>query len=104
MEFINVVEKQIHYKTLIFGQMSTCYLRNKEVVIDVIRQQADFLESGNWTFFNKLEKNMVPTLIILLVSYARFLKQVDVNETTSKFSKLVEIDPNKLTLEIWLLK
>ena len=40
---------------------------------------------------------MVATLVRLLVSHPRFLKQVDVNEASGQLSHVVEVDPDELS-------
>ena len=40
---------------------------------------------------------MVATLVGLLVSHTGLLEQIDVNEATSQFSHVVEVDPDELT-------
>ena len=40
---------------------------------------------------------MVAALVGLLVGHPRLLKQIDVNEATSQFAHVVEVDPDELT-------
>ena len=46
---------------------------------------------------DKLEEDVVATLVRLLVSHPRFLKQVDVNEASGQLSHVVEVDPDELS-------
>ena len=74
------------------------YLRSKEVVIDIIREKTNLFKSGNWPFFHQLEEDVISTFVILLISYTRFLEQVDINEASSELAKLVKVDPDELSL------
>ena len=74
------------------------YLRSKEVVIDIIREKTKVLKSGNRPFFHQLEEDVIAAFVILLICYTRFLEQVDINETSSELAKLVEVDPDELSL------
>ena len=40
---------------------------------------------------------MVAALVGLLVGHPRLLQEVDVNEATSQFSQVVEVDPDELS-------
>ena len=46
---------------------------------------------------DKLEEDVITSLVGLLVSHTGLLKQVDVNEATSQLSHVVEVDPDELT-------
>ena len=45
---------------------------------------------------DKLEEDVIAALVGLLVSHTRLLKQIDVNEATSQFAHVVEVDPDEL--------
>ena len=46
---------------------------------------------------DELEEDVVAALVRLLVSHPRFLQKVDVNEATSQFAHMVEVDPDELS-------
>ena len=74
-------------------------LRAEEVVVGVGRHAADLLEPGDRPLLHQLEEDVVTSLIGLLVSHAGLLQQVDVNETSSQLSHVIEVDTDELSLQ-----
>ena len=68
----------------------------QEVVIGVRCHEDEILQAINDSRFNKLEEDVVAALVGLLVSHTGLLKQIDVNEATSQFAHVVEVDPDEL--------
>ena len=49
------------------------------------------------TRLDKLEEDVVAALVGLLVGHTGLLKQIDVNEASSQFAHVVEVDSDELT-------
>ena len=72
-------------------------LGEEEVVIRIGAHEDEFLKTVDDPRLDKLEEDVVASLVGLLVSHPGFLEEVDVDEATSQLSHVVEVDPNELT-------
>merc|ERR1719225_574125 len=72
-------------------------LGHEEVVIGVSGHPDHLLEPGDRALLNKLEEDVVSSLIGLLVSHTGLLKKIDINEASGQFSHLIEVDTDEFT-------
>ena len=88
---------ELQFLGVIDGVYLDLPLGEEEVVIRIGAHEDEFLKTVDDPRLDKLEEDVVASLVGLLVSHPGFLEEVDVNEATSQLSHVVEVDPNELT-------